>query len=79
MLEGRVVVIAQADTDAGARVATDLAAAGANVVLCGDDAARLGVLASELSEIQGVRVAIHVGAPSDPSLAEMVAELFSSS
>jgi NADP-dependent 3-hydroxy acid dehydrogenase YdfG len=76
VLEGRVVVIALADTDAGARAATDLAAAGANLVLCGEDAARLGVLASEVSEIQAVRVAIHVGAPDDPSLAELVAELF---
>jgi short-subunit dehydrogenase len=76
VLTGRVVVIVGADTDEGARAATELAGAGAHLVLAGSDGSRLGVLASELSEIQGVQIAIHVGAPGDPSLAEMVAELF---
>ncbi|MET1002287.1 MAG: hypothetical protein ABWZ15_10800 [Acidimicrobiia bacterium] len=76
MLTGRVVIVVRADTDEGARAATEVAAAGANLVLVGEDAARLGILAAELTEIQGVQTAIYIGTSVNPTLAELVTDLF---
>ncbi|GIU89144.1 MAG: hypothetical protein KatS3mg010_0243 [Acidimicrobiia bacterium] len=72
-LSGRVVVVTGADAERGERVARAVAAAGANVVLVGDDPARLASLASELP---GVRVAVFAGGADDRALIEMVDELF---
>jgi short-subunit dehydrogenase len=75
-LSGRVVVVAQADCDKGADLAARLAAAGAALVLTGDDAARLGALATSLRDAHGVRVAVYAGDAADDALAELVTELF---
>jgi short-subunit dehydrogenase len=75
-LEGRVVVVAGADTESGGAAATDLAAAGAHLVLVGDDTAALGALGANLHDAYGTRVAVYTGDPRDGALAEMTAELF---
>lgn len=67
------MVVTGADGERGARAARAVAAAGANVVLVGDDAARLASLTSELP---GVRVAVFAGGADDLALVEMVDELF---
>jgi short-subunit dehydrogenase len=77
-LAGRVVVVARADDPAAAPIAHALAAAGADIVLGGEEQATLASLASDVADRHGVRVAVFVGdAASDTgALAEMVAELF---
>ncbi|MGQ0826405.1 MAG: hypothetical protein ACT4OX_15480 [Actinomycetota bacterium] len=75
-LAGRVVVIARADADDGAALASALAAAGAHVVLVGTDGAVLGALASSVRAEHGVRVAVYLGDARDAAFAEMVTELF---
>jgi NADP-dependent 3-hydroxy acid dehydrogenase YdfG len=74
-LAGNAVVVTDADSPRGADAARTLAAEGATLVCCGADAGALGALASELGA-RGARVAVFVGDPNDPALAEMVAELF---
>lgn len=78
-LDGRVVVVAAADTAAGGALARAVTEAGAAVVLVGDDAAALGALAADLL-VAGARAALFVGDPRDAAeraaLAELVAELY---
>lgn len=79
VLDGRVVIVAGADTEPGAGMARSVADAGATVVVCGSSAAALGTLAAELGAA-GARAAVFAGDPSRDAdraaLAEMVAELF---
>jgi short-subunit dehydrogenase len=77
-LGGRVVVVACADSESGRGLATDLAAAGAHLVLAGENVAPLGALASNLRDAYAVRVAVYVGDARHAVLAEMVTELFGS-
>lgn len=80
-LAGRVVVVTDADSDRGARHARALAQDGAALVLAGADTGALGVLASELAQGHGARVAVFAGDTDDyagrAALAELLAELFS--
>jgi len=78
-LSGRVVLVAGADSPAGAALARAVAGEGAAVVACGKDAPALGLLVAELHEV-GARVALFIGDPTGAddrlALAEMVGELF---
>lgn len=73
---GRVVVVAGADTSAGAAAARALAASGHPVVLCGTDAGALGTLAAELPSRAVVFVDDVTGAKGATALQELVGELF---
>ena len=78
-LAGRVVVIAGADTASGAALARSCAADGSAVVLVGEDAGAIGILAAELLAAD-VRCGLFIGDPRDEferaALAELVSELF---
>jgi NAD(P)-dependent dehydrogenase (short-subunit alcohol dehydrogenase family) len=78
-LDTRVVVVPDADRERGAGLARALAELDAAIVLAGDDADALAVLASELTTA-GARVAVLVAdiatAAGRDALAEMVNELF---
>jgi NAD(P)-dependent dehydrogenase (short-subunit alcohol dehydrogenase family) len=79
-LSGRVVVVPQADTEAGAAVARVLCEAGATAVLVGDGFTRLGAVAAEIHGDTGAPIMIFAGDlardESRTVLAEMVSELF---
>jgi NAD(P)-dependent dehydrogenase (short-subunit alcohol dehydrogenase family) len=78
-LAGRVVIVSGADTESGATAARACATDGAALVLVGDDARAIGVLAAELLAAD-VRCALFVGDPRDDAeraaLAELVSELY---
>jgi short-subunit dehydrogenase len=76
----RVIVVPEADSDAGrelARAAAELADA---VMLCGVDQARLGALGADLQDTHGSRVAIFCGdvriEADRAAMREMLEELF---
>lgn len=79
-LTGRVVIVPQADTKAGAAVARAMCEAGATAVLVGNGFRALGSVATELHRETGAPIMIFAGdLASDESrlvLAEMVSELF---
>lgn len=79
-LAGRVVIVPQADTKAGAAVARTMCEAGATAVLVGSGFSALGSVAAELHRDTGAPIMIFAGdLASDESrqvLAEMVSELF---
>ena len=79
-LAGRVVIIPQAHTEAGAAVARVLCEAGATAVLVGDGFTRLGAVAAEIHGDTGAPIMIFAGDlahdESRTVLAEMVSELF---
>jgi NAD(P)-dependent dehydrogenase (short-subunit alcohol dehydrogenase family) len=79
-LNGRVVIVAHADTADGAAVARALCRAGAAAVLTGHAFAELGSLAAELHDDTGAPVAVFAGDllqdEHRSSLAAMVSELF---
>jgi NAD(P)-dependent dehydrogenase (short-subunit alcohol dehydrogenase family) len=79
-LTGRVVIVPQAHTDAGAAVARVLCEAGATAVLVGDGFTRLGAVAAEIHGDTGAPIMIFAGDlardESRTVLAEMVSELF---
>ena len=81
-LNGRVVIVAHADTDHGAALARVVCSAGASAVLTGAEFHRLGALAAELHEGTGVAVAVFAGDLSQDDerreLASIVGELFPS-
>ncbi len=81
-LTGRVVIVPQADTAAGAAVARVMCEAGAAAVLCGDGFARLGTVAAEIHGDTGAPIVIFAGDiacdEARTVLAEMVSELFPS-
>jgi NADP-dependent 3-hydroxy acid dehydrogenase YdfG len=81
-LAGRVVIVPQADTAAGAAVARVMCEAGASAVLVGDVFTRLGAVAAEIHGDTGAPIVIFAGdiagAEARSVLAEMVAELFPS-
>jgi short-subunit dehydrogenase len=76
----RVVLIPGADTADGVSLARAIAGIGHPLVLCGIDQVRLGALAGELRDGEGVQVAVFCGDPANDddraALAEMVEELF---
>jgi NAD(P)-dependent dehydrogenase (short-subunit alcohol dehydrogenase family) len=79
-LAGRVVIVPQADTKAGAAVARTVCEAGATAVLVGNGFAQLGSVAAELHRDTGAPIMIFAGdlarEDSRVVLAEMVSELF---
>ena len=79
-LSGRVVVVPQADTEAGAAIARLMCEAGAAAVLLGTGFDRLGTVAAEIHGDTGAPIVIFAGdiARDDEraALAEMVSELF---
>jgi NAD(P)-dependent dehydrogenase (short-subunit alcohol dehydrogenase family) len=79
-LSGRVVIVPQADTPAGAAVARVVCEAGASAVLVGAVFTRLGTVAAEIHGDTGAPIVIFAGdiARDDERavLAEMVSELF---
>jgi short-subunit dehydrogenase len=76
----RVIVIPDADSDEGTEIARAAAMLVEAIVLCGRDQTRLGVLAAELQDAGGTRVAVFVGdvrSEADRSaFREMIDELF---
>ena len=80
-LTGRVVIVPQADTEAGAALARVMCEAGATAVLVGDEFTRLGAVAAEIHGDTGSPIVIFAGniARDDERavLTEMVSELFS--
>jgi NAD(P)-dependent dehydrogenase (short-subunit alcohol dehydrogenase family) len=78
-LDGRVVVVTDADGDRGRDIARALARLHAAIVVAGGDAEALGALVAELSAT-GARVAVIVDDVSSEAggaaLVEMVNELF---
>ncbi len=60
-LAGRVVIVPQAHTDAGAAVARAMCEAGATAVLVGDGFARLGAVAAAIHGDTGAPVMIFAG------------------
>jgi NAD(P)-dependent dehydrogenase (short-subunit alcohol dehydrogenase family) len=79
-LTGRVVIVSQADTDAGAALARVMCEAGATAVLIGDEFTRLGAVAAEIHGETGSPIVIFAGNINRDEeravLAEMVSELF---
>jgi len=79
-LNGRVVIVAHADTDVGAALAWAVCGAGASAVLTGGEFHKLGVLAAELHEGTGAAIAVFAGDLSRDDergeLASIVSELF---
>jgi hypothetical protein len=79
-LTGRVVIVPDADTDAGAALARVVCGAGASAVLAGTYFNRLGTVAAEIHGETGSPIAIFAGDLSRDDerqvLTEMVAELF---
>ena len=79
-LTGRVVIVPQADTEAGAAVARVMCGAGASAVLVGDQFTRLGAVAAEIHGETGAPIVIFAGDIARDEdrlvLAEMVSELF---
>jgi NAD(P)-dependent dehydrogenase (short-subunit alcohol dehydrogenase family) len=75
-LTGRAVVVTGADRSDGAAIADAFAAAGADLVLTGDDAPAVATLAARLHDTFGARVAVAAGPMDDAVLTEMVTELF---
>jgi hypothetical protein len=79
-LSGRVVIVPQADTAAGAAVARVMCEAGASAVLVGNAFTRLGTVAAEIHGDTGAPIVIFAGdiacAEGRVVLAEMVSELF---
>ena len=79
-LQGRVVIVAHADTDDGAALARVVCGAGASAVLTGGEFHTLGALAAELHEGTGAAIAVFAGDLSQDverrELASMVGELF---
>ncbi|HEV7524770.1 MAG TPA: hypothetical protein VGP92_07385 [Acidimicrobiia bacterium] len=79
-LSGRVVIIPQADTEAGAAVARVMCEAGASAVLVGEGFTQLGAVAAQIHGDTGAPIVIFAGdiARDDERavLAEMVSELF---
>jgi hypothetical protein len=82
---GGVVVVADAESDDGRARAFAAARTSAVIVLAGNDAGALGLLASALRAeagpgariaVPGARIALYVGAAADVALAEMIGELF---
>ena len=81
-LAGRVVIVPQADTAAGAAVARVMCEAGAAAVLLGNGFAQLGAVAAEIHGDTGAPIMIFAGDIGRDEeravLAEMVSELFPS-
>ncbi len=79
-LSGRVVIVPQADTDAGAAVARMVCEAGASAVLVGNGFSKLGAVAAKLHDDTGAPIMIFAGDlrrdDERAVLAEMVSELF---
>ena len=79
-LTGRVVIVPDADTEAGAAVARIMCEAGASAVLLGTGFARLGTVAAEIHDQTGAPIVIFAGDIARDeervALAEMVSELF---
>jgi len=79
-LNGRVVIVPQADTEAGAAVARSMCEAGATAVLVGDGFHELGTVAAAIHNDTGAPIMIFAGdlarEESRAVLAEMVSELF---
>ena len=81
-LSGRVVIVPQAHTEAGAALARVLCEAGAAAVLVGDGFSRLGAVAAKIHDDTGAPIVIFAGDirrdEERAVLAEMVSELFPS-
>jgi len=79
-LTGRVVIVPQADTAAGAAVARVMCEAGASAVLVGDAFSRLGAVAASIHDDTGAPIMIFAGDIGCDEgrlvLTEMVSELF---
>jgi short-subunit dehydrogenase len=79
-LQGRVVIVAHADTEHGAELARVVCSSGAAAVLTGREFRALGSLAEELHGDTGAAIAIFAGdlsrADERRVLTEMVSELF---
>ena len=79
-LNGRVVIVAHADTDRGAAVARAMCSAGAAAILTGDIFSDLGALAAELHNDTGAPVAVFAGNllrdDERQELAALVSQLF---
>jgi NADP-dependent 3-hydroxy acid dehydrogenase YdfG len=79
-LTGRVVIVPDADTEAGAAVARVVCEAGASAVLVGNGFDRLGTVAAEFHGETGAPILIFAGDigrdEERAALAEMVSELF---
>jgi NADP-dependent 3-hydroxy acid dehydrogenase YdfG len=79
-LSGRVVIVPQADTDAGAALARLMCEAGAAAVLVGKGFSKLGAVAAQIHGDTGAPIMIFAGdigrADERAVLAEMVSELF---
>jgi NAD(P)-dependent dehydrogenase (short-subunit alcohol dehydrogenase family) len=79
-LSGRVVIVPQADTEAGAAVARVMCEAGASAVLVGNGFTQLGAVAAKIHGETGAPIVIFAGDLARDEeravLAEMVSELF---
>jgi NAD(P)-dependent dehydrogenase (short-subunit alcohol dehydrogenase family) len=79
-LSGRVVIVPQADTEAGAALARVMCEAGASAVLVGSAFTRLGAVAAKIHDDTGAPIMIFAGDVGCDEgrlvLAEMVSELF---
>ncbi|MEY2426343.1 MAG: 3-oxoacyl-[acyl-carrier protein] reductase, partial [Actinomycetota bacterium] len=72
-LAGRVAIVTGASRGIGRQIATDLAAEGCDLVLCGRDEAALAVVAAEV-RAAGRRVALVIGDITEPPTIERVVQ-----